>query len=74
MNIGRWSWAGQERYPGFCPALVRKRDPRTEAQALGAETLTVLTLAEAEHQFPMHLDLIASVVQRGRFPRPFPEA
>lgn len=53
MDIERWSWAGQERYPGFCLTLVHQRDPRTVAQSLGARTLTVLTLAEAEHQFPI---------------------
>lgn len=53
VNIGRWSWAGQERYPGFCLTLVHQRDPRTVAQALGADTLSVLTLAEAEHRFPI---------------------
>lgn len=53
VDIGRWSWAGQERYPGFCLTLVHRRDPRTVAQALGAHTLTVLTLAEAEYRFPI---------------------
>lgn len=53
MDIGRWAWAGQERHPGFCLTLVRQREPRTVAQALAAPTLTVLTLAEAEHQYPI---------------------
>ena len=53
MDFERWAWAGQDRYPGFCLTLVHERSPQAVAEALGAGTLTVLTLAEAEHQFPI---------------------
>jgi hypothetical protein len=53
VDCERWAWAGQDRYPGFCLTLVHERTPQAVAEALGAGTLSVLTLAEAEHRFPI---------------------
>ena len=53
MDFERWAWAGQDRFPGFCLTLVHERTPQAVAEALGADTLSVMTLAEAEHQFPI---------------------
>ena len=53
VDFERWAWAGQDRYPGFCLTLVNERTPQTVAEALGAGTLSVMTLAEAEHHFPI---------------------
>jgi hypothetical protein len=53
VDFERWAWAGQERYPGFCLTLVRERTPRAVAETLGADTLSVMTPAEAEHRFPI---------------------
>ncbi|GGO16851.1 hypothetical protein [Micromonospora parathelypteridis] len=53
MDIERWAWAGQERFPGFCFTFVQDRDPGTVAAAVGADSLTVLTLIEAEEAHPI---------------------
>ncbi|MBM7490103.1 hypothetical protein JOD64_001325 [Micromonospora luteifusca] len=53
MDVEQWTWAGQERFPGFCFTFVQDRDPATVAAALGADCLTVLTLIEAEQAHPI---------------------
>ncbi|MEV4706846.1 DUF6461 domain-containing protein [Actinoplanes sp. NPDC049316] len=53
MDIERWAWAGQERYPGFCLSFVRDREPAAVAAALGAGSTAVMTLAEAEQAHPI---------------------
>lgn len=53
MDIEKWAWAGQERYPGFCLTFVRDREPATVAAALGAGSLSVITLAEAGQAHPI---------------------
>ncbi|MET7671141.1 DUF6461 domain-containing protein [Micromonospora luteifusca] len=53
MDIKQWTWAGEERFPGFCVTFVQDRDPATVAAALGADSLTVLTLIEADQNHPI---------------------
>ena len=53
MDLERWAWAGQERYPGFCLTFIRDREPGAVAAALGADSLSVMTPADAEQAYPI---------------------
>ncbi|MEU7750301.1 hypothetical protein [Micromonospora sp. NPDC049171] len=53
MDVEQWRWAGQERFAGFCLTFVQNREPAAVAASLGADSLTLMTLAEAEQAHPI---------------------
>jgi hypothetical protein len=53
VDTQQWTWAGQDRYPGFCLSLVEDRKPDQVAAALGADALRVMTLADADQRYPI---------------------
>ncbi|MEU7586884.1 hypothetical protein AB0A95_11340 [Micromonospora sp. NPDC049230] len=53
MGVEQWRWAGQERFAGFCLTFLLNREPAAVAASLGADSLTLMTLAEAERAYPI---------------------
>ncbi len=53
VNIERWAWAGEDRYPGFCLTFVRDRTPAVVAGGLGGGRLEVMDAEEAVRLHPV---------------------